>query len=514
MHRPTLAGPRRRTRRALLAAALPAALAATALPAAAQAAEVTAVGTEIVVDDNGGKFSLGLEDNRLIVEALPSGELRLTDQVPLVVKTSTCLPVTGFEVRCVRPSNSPISRLVYNARSGDDQLRPTGSLPIRFAAGSGDDLYVGARNGAGTRVEFVGGGNFADRDLAHYTNAATAVEVTKDGVANDGRPGLDRDNIDADVEIVTGTNFGDRLVGQSGTLGEEEEFRPRGGDDVVLSSPNVLTTVDMGAARDGADRIVGAAEVSYAGRTNPIRASVGLDGADDGEAGEGDELVDVGGVRGGSGADTMFSAARRFGITLDGGAGDDKVIGTAQNDRLTGGPGVDFVFGDSGSDRLFTDDGDVDRVLCGDGLTDVARTDTAELEITGCETVEKVGTLTLAPKALTAAAGETARLRLSWTHPQSWRKLRAITLKLRTRERVVGRVDIRPHSARIADAGALELVRKRTRLTGKGTTVTASLALRLHDSLAGRTLTADVEATDSRGQRQLERDAGTVRVAG
>ena len=501
------ARPLRRARLTIAAAALVVA----ALPAAAQAAEVTAVGTEIVVDDNAGRFNQGLEDNRLIVEALPSGELRLTDQVPLVLKTSTCLPVTSFEVRCIRPSNSPISRLVYKARSGDDQLRPTGSLPIRFEAGRGDDLYVGARSGAGTRVEFVGGDLLGD--LAHYTNATTAVEVTKDGVANDGRPGLDRDNIGVDVEIVTGTNFGDRLVGQSGPLGIAEEFRPRGGDDVVLSSPNVFTTVDMGAARDGADRIVGAAVVSYAGRANPIRASVGLAGADDGEAGEGDELVDVGSVRGGSGADTMFSAARQFGITLDGGAGDDRLTGTAQNDHLTGGPGRDFLFGDSGSDRLFTDDGDVDRVLCGDGLTDVARTDTAELEISGCETVEKVGTLTLTPKALTAEAGEPARLRLSWTHPQSWRKLRAITLKLRTRERVVGRVDIRLRSERITDAGAVDVVRKRGRLTGKGKTVTARLALRLHNSLAGRTLSVDVEATDRRGHRQLERDAGTLSIA-
>jgi Ca2+-binding RTX toxin-like protein len=389
------ARPLRRARLIIAAAAL----AVAALPAAAQAAEVTAVGTEIVVDDNGGKFNRGGEDNRLIVEAVPGGELRLTDQVPLVVKTSTCLAVDDFEVRCVRPSNSPISRLVYKARSGDDQLRPSGSLPIRFEAGPGGDLYVGARSGAGTRVEFLAGDDF-ESDHAHYTNATTAVEVTKDGVANDGRPGLDRDNIDPEVDIVTGTHFGDRLVGRSGPLGIEEEFRPRGGNDVVLASPSVITTVDMGTAKDGADRIVGEhAEVSYAGRTNPIRASVGLDGADDGEAGEGDELVAAGSVVGGSGADTMFSAARRLGITLDGGAGDDKVIGTAQNDRLTGGGGRDFVFGDSGADRLFTDDGDVDRVLCGDGLLDVARTDTAELEITGCETIEKVGALGLVPKA-------------------------------------------------------------------------------------------------------------------
>jgi uncharacterized membrane protein len=59
MHYRTVAGQRRRTRRALLAAALPATLAVVALPAAAaQAAEVTAVGTEIVVEDRRGFMEL------------------------------------------------------------------------------------------------------------------------------------------------------------------------------------------------------------------------------------------------------------------------------------------------------------------------------------------------------------------------------------------------------------------------------------------------------------------------
>ena len=56
-------------------------------------------------------------------------------------------------------------------------------------------------------------------------------------------------------------------------------------------------------------------------------------------------------------------------------------------------------------------------------------------------------------------------------------------------------------------------MRKHSRLAGKGKAVTARLALRLHDRLAGRTLTADVQATDTRGRRQLERNAGSLRVA-
>jgi RTX calcium-binding nonapeptide repeat (4 copies) len=499
---------RRQTRRALLAAAV----ALVALPAAAaQAAEVTAVGTEIIVEDKGG-FMVPTQHNRLIAEALPGGELRLVDQVPLVSKTATCLNVTSTELRCIRPSTSPISKLVFRAGDGDDQLRPAGSLPIEYKGGDGDDLYVGARTAAGTRVDFEGGS--ADDDLAHYTNAETGVNVTKDNLANDGRPGgQDRDNIHKDVDVVTGTHFDDRFGGVIGEV-DFEEFRPLGGDDAVFGADGI-TTVDMGSAKDGADRVVAGVftEVSYAKRTNPIRVGVDLEGANDGETGERDELVGVHAVVGGNGDDTLFAASRPDGITLDGGPGDDTVTGTTQRDRLTGGLDRDTLVGRDGSDTLTADEGDIDRVLCGGGLADVAFTDTAEEEISGCETRKSVGTLRLTPKALHAEAGETTRLELNWRHPTAWKQLRTIELRLTRAGAPVGEVTIRPRGERISADGAVKLDRAATRLTTKGKLVRVRLALQLDQNLAGRTLKAEVEATDKRGQRQLERGAGTVRIA-
>ena len=83
-----------------------------------------------------------------------------------------------------------------------------------------------------------------------------------------------------------------------------------------------------------------------------------------------------------------------------------------------------------------------------------------------------------------------------------------------TRDNVpVGEITIRPQGDRITADGAVELVRKQTRLAHKGKTVTANLAVKLDGSLAGQTLEVEVEATDTSGHRQLERDAGTVRVA-
>jgi Ca2+-binding RTX toxin-like protein len=504
-YRPT----RRQARRALLAAAL----AVAALPAAAaQAADVTAVGTEIVVEDKTGPFGVGATANRLIAEALPGGELRLVDQVPLVSKTVTCVNMTPEELRCIRPSNSPISKLVFRAHGGNDQLRAGGSLPMAFVGGDGDDLYVGARTAAPTRVDFEGG---LGDDLAHYTNATTGVDVSKDDAANDGRPAVgDRDNIRKDVDVVTGTHFADRFKGMVGLAGIEE-FRPLGGDDVVVGADALATIVDMGAAKDGADRIVAGrfTQVSYAKRTNPVRVGVDLEGANDGETGEGDELVGVRVVIGGAGNDTLFAASRPGGIILDGGPGNDTATGTTQADRLTGGLGRDLLLGRGGNDTLIADEGDIDRVLCGDGLADVAFTDTAEEEISGCETRRSVGTLRLTPKVLRAEAGETARLALSWRHPTAWKQLRTIELRLTQDGVPVGEVTIRPRGKRIAAGGAIRLERGASKLRSKGKAVRARLAIRLADTLGGETVKVEVEATDVRGARQLVR-AGAVRVAG
>ena len=59
---------------------------------------------------------------------------------------------------------------------------------------------------------------------------------------------------------------------------------------------------------------------------------------------------------------------------------------THHADHLNGGLGRDILGAGGGNDEPIADDGDVDHVLCGDGLGDVARTDTAELTVSSCET--------------------------------------------------------------------------------------------------------------------------------
>ena len=369
----------RRARRIIAATAL----AAVALPAAAsQAADVTSVGTAIVVEDRVGRTG---QPNRITAEALPGGELRLVDQVALVAKAPGCFQVTTFEVRCVRPASSPISELTVRTFGQGDRFRMLGSLPVRYEGGSGDDAYIGAaRPGVPTQVDFAGGGDLGD--LADYTLAEEGIDVRKNERGNDGRITVgDRDNIRKDVTIVRGTRFRDSFTGGSAY----EMFEPLGGNDVVLGGSG-LTFVDMGAAPDGADKIVGlpGTSVSYEKRTNPIRAAVDSGGADDGEVGERDELVRVGEVIGGSASDTMLAPLHRtngVGIAFDGGPGVDTIDGTDARDFLTGGPGRDLMNAFGGDDQLSSDDGEPDSLFCGPGR-DTAKTDAVETTVRDCET--------------------------------------------------------------------------------------------------------------------------------
>ncbi|MFL6572954.1 MAG: calcium-binding protein, partial [Burkholderiales bacterium] len=58
-------------------------------------------------------------------------------------------------------------------------------------------------------------------------------------------------------------------------------------------------------------------------------------------AGTGDDVIDASGVAAGS-----------IGLVLDGGEGDDIIIGSAGNDVLIGGPGDDVLIGNGGNDTF------------------------------------------------------------------------------------------------------------------------------------------------------------------
>jgi hypothetical protein len=194
-------------------------------------------------------------------------------------------------------------------------------------------------------------------------------------------------------------------------------------------------------------------------------------------------------------------------VELNGGLGADSLVdGAAPNDGLAGG---------SGNDALFALDGhDGDRVTGGPEF-DVATLDAAD---TFTSDVEQntggvlVGRLRLAPAVLRAQAGETARMKMRWTHPKAWKALRSVEWRLMKDNKRVADITVHPASGRLSADGAAKLAAG-SRVTHEGKTVTARLHVRLPEALAGEHLRVDVVAADRRGHRQLEPSAGLIHIA-
>ena len=489
---------RGRTRRTLLAAALTAA----AVPATADAATVTASGTKNGTILHYRAAAGEVNDVRV---SLPGARIVISDQVPITA-SGTCVINAAGDAEC---ANVDLVRLELGDRN--DVLRYSAPQQAVVNAGSGNDTFI-----AGLRqltrpsqgVLTYNGGDGTDTVTYAQTNRPVTVTLGTGG-NDDGRAG-EHEDVGDDVEIVEGSPFDDTITGSN--LEQRERFTGGAGADTIagLGGPDVF---HEGSTPNGADSYNGGAGldlVDYSQRTRPVSVSLDLN-RNDGEAAEADFIdPNVNDVFGGSAGDVITGGAGAN--ALIGNGGDDTLFGFGGDDRLDGGAGFDELFGGTENDVVESADNAPDRIRCDSGQ-DTLNRDLQDVDASGCEVVNSVGTLELAPKALTADAGELAKLRLSWTHPQSWKQLRDITLRLRVRDRVVGSIAIHPRHERITDRGAIRLVRSATRLTRHGKTVTARLAFRLDGALAGQTLKADVEATDARGRRQLERAAATVRVA-
>jgi uncharacterized repeat protein (TIGR01451 family) len=329
--------------------------------------------------------------------------------------------------------------------------------------GTGDDTLTGSGadnlfDGGPGADELSGGGG---TDTADYSSRLDPVEVSLDGLANDGETG-EGDNVASNVEDVFGGAGDDTLVGNGqanlldggegdddldGGLGADTLIGGDGENDtadyssrvspvtVVLdgtptsgeSGENDTIATDVedavgGAGADtffgnegdnvfdggaGADTFSGAGgfdAVDYSSRA--VAVSVSLDGAaNDGAAGEGDNVgTGMEDAFGGSG-DDHFTGDEESNVfvggagadLLDGAAGDDFLLGQSGADSLTGGDGFDYLDSGADDDSIQSRDGAEDEVDCGSG-TDAVVADPADSTV-DCETVHRG-----APSVTTGAA--------------------------------------------------------------------------------------------------------------
>jgi Ca2+-binding RTX toxin-like protein len=221
-----------------------------------------------------------------------------------------------------------IERVVGGA--GPDRL--VGNVANNSLVGGGsNDVLIGGQGGdvlegdVGTDV-YSGG---AGIDTVTYVDHVTPVVADIDNVADDGSAG-ENERIPLDVENLIGGFADDVLVGNGGAnqlhgLNGNDVLDGKGGPDLFLGGLGIDT-------------------VTYASRTAPISVTIGNGLADDGEAGEGDNVLgDVENAIAGAGTDTV--TGNESPNRLEGGAGNDTLRGNGGADELFGGDGFDLLDG-------------------------------------------------------------------------------------------------------------------------------------------------------------------------
>ena len=227
---------------------------------------------------------------------------------------------------------------------GDDKLIGGNGIQILWG-GAGDDLLSGGAGddklygGVGNDILEGGGGI----DLASYYDAGGGVQVYLNYGISTGAAG---DDTLTGIENLTGSGFGDRLIGDAG----RNVFYGNNGDDIIKTKGGN----DVVHGGNGDDKIVG----------DTGNETLNGNAGDDivfGLAGD-DTLTGFLGadyLAGGQGNDTLLGGAgndvlrgNRGNDTLEGNKDSDRLYGGGGDDILNGGDGVDYLLGENGIDIL------------------------------------------------------------------------------------------------------------------------------------------------------------------
>jgi Ca2+-binding RTX toxin-like protein len=239
---------------------------------------------------------------------------------------------------------------------GDDQLRGNGGSDTASYAGSAGPVTIDLRSGTGT---------------GQGSDTLQGIENATGGASDDGILGTDQANVlngGGGNDTIFGLHGDDDLRGSSGS----DAVDAGGGGDTIAGGDGGDTLAGVTGSDvflegeqdgpNGADVIGGGSGrdlVSYAGRRNGVRVSVGARGAD-GQKREGDQVgADVEKVRGTRGRDALVGNGKRNILIgadgndlLQGRGGIDRLQGGAGHDRLDGGPSNDVCRGGGGRDVL------------------------------------------------------------------------------------------------------------------------------------------------------------------
>ncbi len=287
-------------------------------------------GTASLSGSNIGYTAPAGETNLLTVSQSATA-IVFTDTGAAVTAGAGCTAMGANAASCAIPPNL---NLVY-ASLGDGNDTATMADSVVGPSGSGFQLLGGAGNDT-----LTGGENIGD-----YLSGDDGNDTLNARAGNDGLSG----GIGNDSEV--GGLGNDTFGGEAGT--DTIDGGP-GRDTLTLrATPDGADTISLGADRDRLD----ARE-----RTSPLVLT--MDGvADDGEAGEGDNIgADVEDVEGGQAANRMVGTQTGAPTRMQGGPG---------NDSITGGPGTDSISSGAGNDTISSGEG-TDQIFDGSGADTIA----------------------------------------------------------------------------------------------------------------------------------------------
>jgi hypothetical protein len=261
------------------------------------------------------------------------------------------------------------------------------------------------------------------------------------------------------------------------------------GPDTVRVGGNIFAIVQWGSDSDNDISMVST-------NLGPASTRIDVDGGSGGDF-----------ITGRGGYPNSSPVAANTPVLFTGGAGADTLVdGAAAFDLLSSG---------ADDDTLFSVDGQLDQIQGGTGF-DNATVDSFDETPNDVEQrfVASAGVLKVADPVMQVRAGSAARLStLTWKHPQAWKRLRKLEVRLASSGQTVGSIVIRPKSKHISSEGAVRALAGASYVSHRGKTVKVRLAVRLPRSLAGEALRMDVIGWDRDGHEQHEPSAGLVRVA-
>lgn len=215
--------------------------------------------------------------------------------------------------------------------ASNDRVIRGGRGPDVIVGGSGPNRIVGARGN-----DLICGGYGRDRIEGGRGN--DTIDGKKDADLVDGGRGSDEVDGGSGRDRVLGDSGNDAVRGGPG----RDDVEGGLGDDDVGGGGGSFDTVTGGIGRDRIDGGPGAHDIaSYRSAGGPIEidlASRRVSGA------EQERLFGVEDVIGGSGND-LLATSEMTANRLEGGPGDDRLVGSLQRDQAFGGPGSDQCFG-------------------------------------------------------------------------------------------------------------------------------------------------------------------------